>query len=768
MWFDNVRPSTLKLRPFWAILVALSLLSGACTRDPHQAVQHYLAKGKAFMAKGKDREAIIEFRNALQVDPKSVEAFFQLAQANEALHQWSEVFGALRQAQEIDPQRLDVRNELARLYLAAGTDHLQEAEDEVSFVLQKDPRNAVANQLLGAVAIARRDYESALPPFTKLTELLPDDPASYINLGLLQIILQRYPEAEASFKKAAEVDPKATAAYTNLAGFYRLRRQDPQAEQVLQQAVDRNPDTVALYMAWADLLGLEGKKQAAEGVVQSLRARQPKSPDVATSIGDFYFRQKEPALALAEYQRGIALDPKRNDLRQRLVDLDLDLGRAQDAAVLDGEILKQSPKDVSANIARGRILLAQGKNDEAITVLRQQVSQAPDALLAHYFLAVAYRQNMQFQEAKSQLQEALRVQPDLPLALHALADLNLAIGDLAVAREYAEHSVGKQPAVPAERLLLGTVLLRQGNLAAALDQFRLAEQMNPANPEAHLDLALAYAAGRKWPEADKEFAAATQLAPQSSEALAVWCDSLVARKQSGRALALVSQHLASYSNEAYSHEVMGALDSELKQDDKAQAEFEKSLQLNPNLPGSYLRLGKLAEGRGDLDGAIRHYEAALKLEPRFVPLITMIGNLFLKQGNLDRARKYYEQALAINPNFGIADGNLAFVYAQQGGNLDVALSLAQKAKQLLPDMDSITDTLAWIEYKKGSYASAIPLFEECVRRAPAYPTYRYHLGLALLASGDKHKARESLEAALRLKLGDPDAAGAREALSKLN
>ncbi len=108
------------------------------------------------------------------------------------------------------------------------------------------------------------------------------------------------------------------------------------------------------------------------------------------------------------------------------------------------------------------------------------------------------------------------------------------------------------------------------------------------------------------------------------------------------------------------------------------------------------------------------------------------------------------------------------MYALQGTNLDVALSLAQKARQLLPDLDSITDTLAWVQNKNGSYASAIPLLQECVQKAPGFPVYRYHLGMALLASGEKSKGREQLPAALRLKLRGEDAEQARQALAKLN
>jgi tetratricopeptide (TPR) repeat protein len=149
-------------------------------------------------------------------------------------------------------------------------------------------------------------------------------------------------------------------------------------------------------------------------------------------------------------------------------------------------------------------------------------------------------------------------------------------------------------------------------------------------------------------------------------------------------------------------------------------------------------------------------------------LETLVGNLYLDKGDLAAARKHYEQALAINPNFAIAASNLAWVYTKQGGNLDVALGLAQKAKQLMPELDSITDTLAWVQYKKGSFISAKPLLQECVRKAPQYATYRYHLGMVLAATGEKAKAKSELEAALRMKLSAEDATDARQALAKLN
>jgi tetratricopeptide (TPR) repeat protein len=86
---------------------------------------------------------------------------------------------------------------------------------------------------------------------------------------------------------------------------------------------------------------------------------------------------------------------------------------------------------------------------------------------------------------------------------------------------------------------------------------------------------------------------------------------------------------------------------------------------------------------------------------------------------------------------------------------------------LAPDLVNAADTLGWIQYKKGLHQAAVPLLEECVRKAPESATYRYHLGMALVATGQKEKARGQLEAALRLKLSGEDAIQAREGLAKI-
>ncbi len=56
------------------------------------------------------------------------------------------------------------------------------------------------------------------------------------------------------------------------------------------------------------------------------------------------------------------------------------------------------------------------------------------------------------------------------------------------------------------------------------------------------------------------------------------------------------------------------------------------------------------------------------------------------QGKRAEARRRYEQVLQMDRHAPVAANNLAYIYAEHGGNLDVALQLAQTAKAALPDV----------------------------------------------------------------------------------
>ena len=105
---------------------------------------------------------------------------------------------------------------------------------------------------------------------------------------------------------------------------------------------------------------------------------------------------------------------------------------------------------------------------------------------------------------------------------------------------------------------------------------------------------------------------------------------------------------------------------------------------------------------------------------------------------------------------------------EHGGDLEDALSKAQRAKQLMPNMAEVSDTLGWIYLKKNIPEQAIDIFRELVQKVPKQSTFRYHLGMALYQKGDKTRAIKELQEALRNNPPGEEKQRIQELLTKLN
>ena len=749
------------------IAISVALLVGACARDPQKAKVKYFAEGQKYMNKGQYGDASVEFRNALRLDPRFVDAYYQLAQADLARRDWQGAYASLAKAIELDPGRLDARLDRGHLYLTAR--QFDKAEEEANSILQKEPKNVGAYQLLGAAFVGQQKPDRALESFSKVVELLPNDARAYLNLALVEISLRRFKDAEEHLRKAVATDPKSLQANIDLAHFYLLQNRVPEALEALQAGIQNNPDAPQLYVEWAHMLSNAGKTSDADGVLDKLRNQMPKSPEATIAIGDYYAERRDLDKALAEYRRGLAISAGNLDIEKRMEELYLISNQTDEASKLDNQLMKQAPKDLLVNLNHGRLLLAQGKQQESILALQNAVKNAPESVQAHYYLGVAYWQTGSLGQAKSEFQEALKISPGFPLVLRGLAQLNLAQNQPSEAQLYAQELVQKFPTDVSHRLLLGGIYLREGQSRPAEEQFLAARQLAPNQAAVHLDLGQLYYSEKKWTQAEKEFETAIQLDPSNPTMLSAYADFLVARQQTPKAIARLQQFVDANPNNAQGHIILGVLQFDSKNTSAAQAEFERALQIDPKNVQGYLRMGGVYQQENQTDAAIGQYQKALDLQPKSAPLVTMVGNLYLDKGDLETARKYYERALQADPNFAVANANMAWVDAQEGKNLDVALGMAQKAKSLMPEVPSISDTLAWVMYKKGNYSGAIPLLQDCVKKSPDSAQFRYHLGLALMAAGQKESGKTQLQAALQMnKLRTDEKEQAKQALEQTN
>ena len=357
----------------------------------------------------------------------------------------------------------------------------------------------------------------------------------------------------------------------------------------------------------------------------------------------------------------------------------------------------------------------------------------------------------------------MKVNPRFVPALVYLARLELDKRDLPRAADFARQAIQAQPQVPEPHLILAQAEMFQGHLAEAAAELDglLKTQSGVAACMSRGRASLRYGAGRG---AMAEFSG---LQPSRR----TWRRSRN-RHSHGRqnpqaALAVLQPQVAKNPKNAKLQMIASQVYLQLHDSDGVEKSLLAVIDADPaSLPGYTLLVNYYATNGKVADGE-RLVGRGLQQQPKSVPLQTMAGMLAQMQGKTADAQKRYEQALAIDGNAAVAANNLAWIYAENGGNLDVALKLAQTAKQHIPKEAAISDTLGWIYYKKDLPSFAVSMFEDSVKQEPDNPTFQYHLGLAYLKTGDMDKARTALQKAVKTGGTSSDGRDARKALAAL-
>lgn len=259
-----------------------------------------------------------------------------------------------------------------------------------------------------------------------------------------------------------------------------------------------------------------------------------------------------------------------------------------------------------------------------------------------------------------------------------------------------------------------------------------------------------YAAKHDLTRARAEYERSVALEPASTKAAAGVIAIDLAEKKFDAARRRIDQRLETTPHDPADLLLAGRTFAAVGDNEKAEVALKEALQLDPKSMDAYGQLARLYVSENRLADASTQFEELARLQPRPVAPLTMLGMICQLRNRPADARASYEKALAIDPHAAVAANNLAWLYAQSGEQLDVALQFAQTAKAQLPDRHEIDDTLGWVYYKKGLSTLAVAAFKQSVDRQPNNASYLGHLGLAYAQSGDKVRARQSLEQALKL------------------
>jgi Flp pilus assembly protein TadD len=241
----------------------------------------------------------------------------------------------------------------------------------------------------------------------------------------------------------------------------------------------------------------------------------------------------------------------------------------------------------------------------------------------------------------------------------------------------------------------------------------------------------------------------------------------IAQGKSNEARERVSKQLEASPNNPHLYNLLGQLWMNAKDSRQAETAFKKAIELDHSLFSAYINLGQVYNLAGKTDEAVKEYEAVLVKNPRVIQAHMLLGIIHEGREEYDKSRAHYEEILRLNSRFAPAANNLAYLLVREGGNLDLALTYAQTAREQKPDDPYIADTLGLIYYKKNAYLLAVNLLKEAVDKLPNEPLVHFHLGMAQYKNGDAAGAKKSLEASLKLSKKFPGSEEAQKTLGGL-
>jgi len=772
---NTMSRSTVRLLLLSSLLLAM--LTG-CSRDPNVRKQKYFDSGEKFFAEGKYREAAIQYANATQIDGRFAPAHYKLSQTYLKLGDSNRAFQELNRTVELAPDNYRAHTDLANMLVTVrnpdgslSSDAFKQAKTHLDLLRDQQPNDPETHEAWANYYAAQNNLTAAIQEVQQTITLDPSRSESYLLLALLQLRSNMTDQAEASFKKAAQTDPKAMNAQLALGGFYQSHNRLPEAEQQFRHAIDIDPKDSAPRAALVRLLMQENNRDEAESFLRQTKKDLSDNPEGYRMLGDYYFQFGELDKAAAEYASLYSDHPKDVQVKKNYIQILILKDRLDEAAKLNNEVLKSTPRDVDALVYKGEIQLRRNDAAGAIESLQSALKSDSDSAIAHYHLGLAYAQQRDLHRAESEWREAVRLKPDMTEAQRLIAGLEINRGEIDAVMQTAEQIIQAQPYAADGFLIRSFAELAREKYADAQKDADEAKNRAPQSVAPYFQLGNVQLAQKHFSDAEAFYQQALDKDPASSDALSGLMNTYVAQKQFDKAIAAANAQIAKSPNTSNFYDLLGTALFDGKKDYAgAESALRKAIALDKNNIDALEKLGKVQIQEGLADQALATYLQAAKDNPTEVRFCILAGELYEAQHNWDQAKAMYQQALGISPDNPLASNNLAYVLLEQGGNVDVAMGMAQTARRGMPKSPNAADTLGWAYYHKGIYQSAISQFQEALRLnekagAPDDAVLHYHLGLAYQKANQLALARQQLEKALKLK---PDNAQARKALSDLH
>lgn len=743
----------------WGLAAVIALFAVGCA-DDEQRIAEFLDRGQEYVAEGADEEAIIEFKNVLQLDPENAAAHEALSLAYLRVDKPREAYWEMSETVRLDPSNVDARLRYGTISAAIGDYDLSNEQAEA--VLALEPDNARGFTLRGQARENREDLEGAEADYRAAVAASPEAAAFRFLLGGFLERNGQTAEAEAVYRELLEVEPSYLAAST------------------LTRLVLRDEDRAAE----ADAL-LEDLIRIAEEAPTEGRVVDPDAEDQGSTTLVYNVLREEAIVgaytlkalvqrsrddfdgAIATLEKGVSKSESKIELIYQMAQFYRAAGRTEDEDRMIRRATEVAPDNAGAQLYLSAYLGTQGDTDGALEAARAAVEAQPESDAANLRVAEllidnGFRDGDQalIQEGRAIVDAVLEERPDGPEANFVKAKIELAENDIEAAKASLETTLQARPDWAQARFVLGSTLAASGEISRARVELEAAIEAQPSLLDARKLLTSVYATLGEHEFVIENGRAYLQDRP----------DDMPIRITVGQSLIRVGRPEEAYEEiasvpeeewDAAAFFALGRIDLAYGRMEEGKRKLARADELAPGNPQVLRTLIALDRNDGQMDRALERIQSAIAAKPEDSELHELQGDALLVKGDVEGGRAALGKAVELEPRNVSAHISLADIEARRG-DAEAMLAVLQRAVGSVPESAELQYRLAQAYDRVRRTDEALATYEKTIALNPELAMAKNNLAYLLAEhGGDLDRA---LELAQQAKEAMPDDGNAADTL----
>jgi len=346
---------------------------------------HYFMQGEFLLNQGNYALAVLEFQDALDIDPNASTIHISIA---------------------------DAYRRLGR----SGR-----AEDHLKIAIDLDPKDVSGRELLGQLYLVNRQYDLALVQFLALLKIDGDNDNYLTIIGDLYKLQKQWNNSIDFYLRAFEVNPQNSKALESAMQVSLSVELFGKAEQVCKKLVQHNSNNINYWITYKQITAYNKNFEKTLLAISELERINGKATNLTLEKSAILQELNDIDNAIKILIEVHDPDNPELDIVKRLVSLHLEKEDFKDAAILNNILLEAYPDDQSGYINAAIISLNNDSPEEAIKYLKPNIDKYIDNYSALYLLGTSYFQNEDLSSAEKYLNLSLKVYPQSRSSKHTLA-----------------------------------------------------------------------------------------------------------------------------------------------------------------------------------------------------------------------------------------------------------------------------------------------------------------------------------------------------------